>query len=142
MVGVRAGDHLGRGRAERARSIDLLTPGVLLAGHVGANPEALRGAGGAPVDVAREDHGAGGRATCKECPELVALRAVCSHLIALPRSEVGGAHVNVDSGCDTQPPTPLDPRLCFEGAAVCALNGCLGEHRVTEESAAGRLLAR
>ena len=30
MVGMRGGDHLGRGRAERARSIDVLTPGVLL----------------------------------------------------------------------------------------------------------------
>ena len=100
MVGMRGGDHLGRGRAERARSIDVLTPGVLLRGPVGAGPEALRGAGGATIDVAREDDGAVGRATCKERPELGALRVVCSNLIGPAGGEVGGAHVDVDSGGD------------------------------------------
>jgi hypothetical protein len=49
---------------------------------------------------------------------------------------VGSAHVNADSGANTQPPAPLRAGLCLESLAVGALDGCLGEHRVTEESAA------
>src|SRR3954454_1165316 len=100
MVAVRRGRRLGRGRAERARSVDVLAPGVLFGRRVGAGPEALRGAGGATVDVTPEDDGAGGRATCKERPELGALQVVCSHLIGPAGGEVGGAHVDVDSGRD------------------------------------------
>ena len=55
---------------------------------------------------------------------------------AFTRVQVGGAHVDVHSGGDAQPPAPLDAGLCLELLAIGALDGCLGEHRVTEESAA------
>src|SRR3954454_6337709 len=97
MVAVPGGHHLDQGRVERAGSIDVLAPGVLLGGPVGAGPEALGGAGGATVEVAREDDRAGGRTTGQERPELGALWVVCRHLIGLVGGEVRGAH-DVDSG--------------------------------------------
>jgi hypothetical protein len=66
VVGVYGGHHPRRGRAKRACSVDLLTPGILVRGTVGAGPEAVRGAGGATVQVASEDDGVGRRAACKD----------------------------------------------------------------------------
>jgi hypothetical protein len=83
MVGVCGRDHACRQRAEHASSVDLLAPGILMGGSVGPGPEAARRAGVATVDVAAEDDGAGDRATCKERPELGALRAVGRHLVGL-----------------------------------------------------------
>ena len=100
MVRVRGRHHLRRGRAERAGSVHLLTTGVLVGGPVGSNPEALGRAGGATIDVASEDDGAGGRAAGEERLELGALRGVRGHLIGLMRGQVGGAHVDADSGAD------------------------------------------
>ena len=72
VVGVCGRLQPRRGRAERAGSVDVLTPGVLVGGLVGAGPEAVGGARGATVDIAPEDDGAGSPATCKERPELAA----------------------------------------------------------------------
>ena len=55
---------------------------------------------------------------------------------------MSGAHVNPDSGVNTQPLTLLGPGLCLESVAVGAPDGRLGEHRVTKESAAARFDAR
>ena len=105
---------------------------------VGAGPEAERGAGGPTVEVAADDDGAGGSATCQHRPELGALRVVRGHLIALVRGEVGGAHLDADSATHTQPLAPFGAGLCLERLAVGDLDGCLGEDRVTEQSAAAR----
>src|SRR4051812_16482805 len=117
----------------------MLEPGGLLSGPVGAGPEAVGGAGVATVYVTPEDDGAGGRATCEERRELGALRVVPGHLDGRAGVQVGGADVGVDWGADAEPPAPLDAGLCLEVVVVAALDGCLGEHRVTEESAAARL---
>src|SRR5215218_774429 len=95
MVGVHGGDHLGRGRAQCARSRDVLKPRGLLGGPVAAGPEALRGAWGAAIQVAPENDGAGGGATCEERPELGALGPVCSYLVVPGGGEVSGAHLYV-----------------------------------------------
>ena len=118
--------------AERAGSVDVLTPGVLVGGAVGASPKAVGGAGRVTIDVAPENDGAGGSATCKERPELGALWVVRGHFIGLVGGKVGGAHIDADSGADAQPPAPLGPGLCLERPAVGTLDGCLREHRVTE----------
>src|SRR5215467_14830014 len=80
VVGVYGGHHPRRGRAKRSCSVDLLTPGILVRGTVGAGPEAVRGAGGATVHVAAEDDGAGRRAACKDHSELGALQLVRGRL--------------------------------------------------------------
>src|SRR5829696_74509 len=121
-----------------AASVDVLESGGLLGGPVGAGPEAGGGARVATVDVTAEGDGACGRATRKERRELDALRVVPGDLDRRARVQVGGAHVDVDSGGDAQPAAPLDAGLCLEVLAVGALDGCLGEQRVTVESAAAR----
>src|SRR3954452_20382623 len=98
VVGVRGGDHLGLRRAERARSISLLKPRVLIRGAVGAAPKRPRRTGAATVDVAPEDDRARGRATRKYRPKLGALRAVRAHLIGGAGGEVRRAHVDAGSG--------------------------------------------
>jgi hypothetical protein len=92
----------------------------------------------ATVDVTAERDSACGRATRKERGELDALRVVPGDLNSRARVQVRGAHVDVDSGGDAQPAAPLDPCLCLEVLAVGAHDRCLGQHRVTEESAAAR----
>jgi hypothetical protein len=91
----------------------------------------------ATVDVTAEDDGACVPATRKERREFDALRVVPGDLNSRARVQVGGAHVDVDSGGHAQPPAPLDACLCLEVLAVGTLDGC-GEHRLTEESAAAR----
>src|SRR6185312_9205106 len=83
VVGVYGGHHPCRGRAKRPCSVDLLTPGILVRGTVGARPEAVRGAGGATVHIASEDDSAGRRAAGKDRPELTALRLILSRLNGL-----------------------------------------------------------
>jgi hypothetical protein len=92
----------------------------------------------ATVDVTAEGDGARGRATRKERGELDALRVVPGDLSRRARGQVGGAHVDLDSGGHAQPAAPLDAGLRLECLAVAALDGCRGEHRLTEESAAAR----
>ena len=94
-----AGSHpCGRG-AERAGSVDVLTPGVLVGRTVGAGPEAVGGAGGETVDVASEDHGAGDGSACEERAELGALRSVRGYLIGLRGGKVSGAYIDARLGC-------------------------------------------
>jgi hypothetical protein len=92
----------------------------------------------ATVDVTAEGDGSCRGPTGKERGELDALRVVPGDLNRRARVQVGGAHVNVDSGGDAHPAAPLDAGLCLEVLAVGAHDGCLGEHRVTEESPAAR----
>src|SRR5215467_9068753 len=87
VVGVYGGHHPRRGRAKRACSVDLLTPGILVRGSVGAGPEAVRGARAATVHVASEDDGAARRAVGQDRSELGALRRVRGHLIGLVRGK-------------------------------------------------------
>ena len=136
VVGVRGRHHLRRWRAEHAASVDVLEPGGLLGGPVGAGPEAGGGTGVATVDVTSEGDGACGRATRKERRELDALRVVPGDLNRRARVQVGGAHVDVDSCGDAQPPAPLDAGLCREVLGVGPLDGGLGEQSVTKQSAA------
>jgi hypothetical protein len=138
VVSVRGRHYLRRGRAERAASVDVLESGGLRGGPVGAGPEAGGGAGAETVDVTAESDGACGRPTRKERRELDALRVVPGDLNSCARVQVGGAHVDVGAGGDAQPPAPLDAGLSLEVLAVGAHNGCLGEHCVTEQSAAAR----
>ena len=65
VVGVDGTHHVRHRRAQRAGAVHLLAPGVLVPGAVRARPEAAGRARRAAVDVAPEDHGAGGRATCE-----------------------------------------------------------------------------
>src|SRR3954470_3837664 len=51
---------------------------------------------------------------------------------------MAGADVDVDPGGDAQPTAPLDAGLGREVLALGALDGRLGQHRVTEEPAAAR----
>ena len=51
---------------------------------------------------------------------------------------MGGAHLDADSGADTQPLALLGTGLRLEGMAHGALDGRPGEDRVTEQSAAAR----
>jgi hypothetical protein len=90
----------------------------------------------ATVDVAAEGDGACVRATRKERREFDALGVVPGDPNGRACVQVGGAHVDVDSRGDAQPPAPLDAGLCLEVLAVGPLDGCRGEHRLTEESAA------
>src|SRR3954471_14461217 len=91
VVRVRGREHLGRGRAKPAAPVDVLEPGGLVGGPVGAGPGAVGPAGAATVDVAAEDDGAGGCATGEERPELGALRVVRGRLDGRERVEVRGA---------------------------------------------------
>ena len=63
VVGVDGRHDPRRGRAERGGSVDLLQPGILVGGTVGASPVVGRGARGVTVEVTAEDDGAAGRAT-------------------------------------------------------------------------------
>jgi len=92
----------------------------------------------ATVDVTPEGDSACRRATCEERRELDALRVVPGDLDPRAGVEVGGADVDLDAGCDAQPPAPLGAGLRLEVSAVGAFDGCLGQHRVAEEPAAAR----
>jgi hypothetical protein len=74
----------------------------------------------------------------QERREFGALRVVPRHLVRRAFAQMRSADVDVDSGRDAQPLAPLDVGLCIESLAVAALDACLGEYRVTEESAASR----
>src|SRR5439155_12529195 len=141
VVGVYGGHHPRRGRAKRACSVDLLTPGILVCGTVGARPEAVRGAGGATVHVASEDDSAGRRAACKDRPELTALQLVRGRLNGLMCGKVSSAHVNADLCADAQPLAPFGAGLRLERLADGAQDRCSLQHRVTEESTTARLPA-
>src|SRR5439155_9157339 len=123
VVGVYGGHHPRRGRAKRACSVDLLTPGILVCGTVGAGPEAVRGAGGATVHVASEDDGAGRSAACKDRSELGALQLVRGHLNRPVRGKVSSADVNADPGAGAQPHAPLGAGLRLERLAGGAPEG-------------------
>ena len=133
-----AGSTSRGGRAEPSASVDALEARGLVGGAVGPGPGALGGAGAAAVDVAPEDDRAGGRSTLEQRGELGALRVVRGRPRGRACDEVGGAHVDADSGADAQPPAPLAPGLRLEVVAVGALDRRLGEHRVTEGAAAAR----
>ena len=64
--------------------------------------------------------------------------AHCASFAVGARREVGCAHVDAGSRGDAQPPAPLAACLRLEVVAVAALDGRLGEHRVTEAPAAAR----
>src|SRR5581483_11009023 len=66
------------------------------------------------------------------------LRAVRGRLNALSSGQVSGTHLDAKAGADAQPLAPLRARLGLERSTLAALDGCLGEHRVTEEPAAAR----
>ena len=51
---------------------------------------------------------------------------------------MGGTHVEADAGAHAQPPALLRTGLRLERMALGAFDGCLREHRVTEESASTR----
>src|SRR3954447_25581144 len=108
---MRGPDDLRRRRAERGASVDVLEPGILAGGAVGAGPGAAGRAGAAAVDVAAEGDGADGRATGEERRELRALRVVAADLDARAGVQVGGAHVDAGPRRDAQPPAPLGAGL-------------------------------
>src|SRR5690242_19135116 len=135
------GHHPGRGRAKRACSVDLLAPGILVRGTVGAGPEAVRGAGGVTVHVASEDDGAGRRTASKDRSELGALQLVRGHLNGLVPGKVSSAYVNADPGAGAQPHATLRAGLRLERLAGGAQDGCFRQHRVTEESTTARSYA-
>ena len=64
--------------------------------------------------------------------------ALAADLNVLVGGQVCGAHLDADSGADTQPLALLGAGLCLERLALRALDGCLGQHGVTEESTAAR----
>ena len=110
VVGVSGRHHAREGdAAQPCRNV--LTTRILVGGRIGADPEAGGSTGGTTVEVAPEDDGAVDRATCKERPELDALRVVRRHLIALMGRKVRGAHVDADSGADAQPSGGARDRL-------------------------------
>src|SRR5262245_27859511 len=80
VVGVPGRHDLSPGRAERAAAVDVLEPGRLVGGAVGARPDAVGGAGAATVDVTAEDDRARGRATREQRLEFDALRVVPADL--------------------------------------------------------------
>src|SRR5947209_5598575 len=114
VVGVRGGQHLRRGRAECAGSVDLLKAGGLVGGPVGADPEMLRRAVAATVDVSAKNDGTAGGATSKERLECGALRRVRGHLIGFVGGKVRSAHLNAGAGDNAQPRAPLGTGLCLE----------------------------
>jgi hypothetical protein len=132
VIGVRGGQHLRSGRAELAAPVDVLEPGRLVGGRVGAGPEAVGRAGIAAVDVATEDRGATG----EQCRKLGALRVVAGDLNRRSCVQVCGA--DVDLRGHTEPAAPLEAGLCLEVLAFGTLDGRPGEHRDTEQPAVAR----
>jgi hypothetical protein len=83
--------------------------------------------------------------TVRASPRRARSAASSTHCASFPATSVvvrvfrWAVHTSTfDSGGHAQPPAPLDAGLCLECSAVGALDGCRGEHRLTEESAAAR----
>src|SRR5436305_15080412 len=72
-------------------------------------------------------------------PELGALRGVGGDFVPLVGGKVGGAPIDPASSADAEPLAPLGAGLCGERLAFRALDSCLGEHGVTEETTAARV---